>query len=304
MNALRIAVIGIGSNSLRMLVADRIENQLTAVLRQREGLRVFASLNQKKEISAAIIQHACGSVEIMRQAAVRAGADTIKLFATSAVRDASNQQQLAKQLWEITGLELEIISGELEAKLSFIGATEEERSGMIDIGGGSTEIVIGQGETIEFACSLQAGAVRLFREIPITGAQDTARIIQAVKALLQPYHTELSQIKTPTAWVGVGGTMTVLSTSIQHINWEDHRSIQGFVAKRDDVQAVMCTLADLPLDERQALPYIPPDRADIVVHGFAILLGCMEEIGIEQIQISNRTNLDGYLKLMPADGSK
>ena len=301
---MRIAVIGIGSNSLRMLVADRLDNQLTAVLRQREGLRVFASLNQKREISAAMVKHTCSSVELMRQAAVRAGADTIKLFATSAVRDASNQQQLISQLRETTGLELEIISGELEAKLSFIGATEEERSGMIDIGGGSTEIVIGQGENIEFACSLQAGAVRLFKEIPMYAAQDTARIIQAVKTLLLPYHAELAQIKTPTAWVGVGGTMTVLSTSIQHINWEDHRSIQGFIAKRADVQAVMLTLADMPLDKRQALPYIPPDRADIVVHGFAILLGCMEELGIERIKISSRTNLDGYLKLMPADGSK
>jgi len=301
---LRIAAIGIGSNSLRLLVADRKENQLTAVLRQREGLRVFAALNSKNAISDAMIQNACISVEKLRMAALRAGAEIIRLFATSAVRDASNQQQLSEQLLEKTGLELEIISGELEAKLSFIGATDETRSGMIDIGGGSTEIVIGQQDNIEFACSLQAGAVRLFRDIQVSGAHDTARIQQAVKDLLIPYREKLSQIKTPAAWVGVGGTMTVLASGIQHIRWEDHNRIHGFVAERTAIEAVMHTLADMPLHERKALPSIPPDRADIVVHGFAILLGCMEELGIEQIQISTHTNLDGYLKLIPADELK
>ncbi len=299
---MKTAVIGIGSNSLRLLVADHKDGQMTAILRKREGLRVFASLNQQNEISDAMILNACHSVENLRLAAKAAGAQRFHLFATSAVRDAANQQALVDALLRTTGLKLEIISGEREARLSFVGATENVRSGLIDIGGGSTEIVIGKGDHLEFACSLQAGAVRMYRQIPVNNAQDTLLVQQAMRALIKPYQEKLSKIKTPTEWVGVGGTMTVLATCSQNIAWNQHDSIQSFTAKRSDVKRIMINLAQMPLDMRRSMPCIPPDRADIVVHGFAILLACMEELNIEQIRISRQTNLDGYLKLMKADG--
>lgn len=298
---MRAAAIGIGSNSLRMLVAELYNHSITAILRKREGLRVFASLNAQNEIDGAMIRQACDSVEAMRLAAVEAGAEEIHLFATSAVRDAGNQNELQEALLQATGLPLEIVSGEKEAMLSFVGATEDGYSGMIDIGGGSTEIVIGQRENIQFAQSLQAGAVRLFRQLPIASAQDAYRVKETVQGLFAPYRQTLAQIKTPTVWVGVGGTMTVLAACVQHVDWKDHHSIHGFSAKVSDVQYCMETLANMSLAQRKRLPSLPPDRADIVVHGFAILLGCMEELHIPGITVSEHTNLDGYLKLMQAD---
>ena len=288
---MRKAVIGIGSNSLRLLVADK----QNAILRDREGLRVFASLDKHRNISAAMIRSACDSIHRMQVKAKALGAASIHLFATSAVRDANNQQALSEALYRETGLTLEICSGELEAKLSFLGATEGLYSGMIDIGGGSTEIVIGEGETLCFAASLQAGAVRLFREMPIHNVSDAHRVKQAVIRLLNPYLPNIEQCKTPTVWVGVGGTMTAAATCAADIAWDTNCGVHGYNLERTDVRRLVETLAVLPLEQRQLMGSIPPDRADIFVHGTAILLGCMEALNIPAITVSERTNLDGYL---------
>ena len=160
---MRVAAIGIGSNSLRMLVADVDGGRLLRLDRYREGLRVFAALDRQGNIVADMIGKACQSVETFRRQAVAQGAEQIHLFATSAVRDAANQAAFSQALLEATGLSLEICSGALEAKLSFLGATDGESSGLIDIGGGSTEIVVGRGLEIQRAVSLQMGAVRLYR---------------------------------------------------------------------------------------------------------------------------------------------
>jgi exopolyphosphatase/guanosine-5'-triphosphate,3'-diphosphate pyrophosphatase len=299
---LRAAAIGIGSNSLRLLVADLENNQLRTVLRDREGLRVFASLNERREISQDMIHEACASVGKMKRAAEQLGAETILLFATSAVRDAKNQRALSDALLQATGLALDICSGEMEARLSFLGAVEYARSGMIDIGGGSTEIVIGERDAVEFSCSLQAGAVRLFEETPIRNIPDAYRVKEIVKYLLIPYLQKIEQIKRPAFWVGVGGTMTAAATCVQDIDWNAGEGVHGFTAEQTEVCRVLETLAEMTADRRRNLRSVPPDRADIIVHGFAILLGCMEALKIERIAISERTNLDGYLKLFTADG--
>jgi exopolyphosphatase / guanosine-5'-triphosphate,3'-diphosphate pyrophosphatase len=295
---MRAAVIGIGSNSLRLLVADIQNDRQSAVLRERVGLRVFASLNQKLEIGEDMIHNACEAVLLMKTSAQKAGAETIRLFATSALRDAGNKALFTQALLKRTGLTTDIVSGELEARLSFLGAAGMGSAGMIDIGGGSTEIVIGdQGEPL-FSCSLQAGAVRLYRELPIASAADTRAVIDVVNRLLDPYLQSIRKMKTPAQWVGVGGTMTAAATSVQEIDWQSQDNIHGFAAKRTEIRRVMETMADMTPDQRRDLGTVPPDRADIVVHGLAILLACMETLQIESIIISEQTNLDGYLRMI------
>lgn len=299
---MRAAAIGIGSNSLRLLVADHHTGALRTVLRGREGLRVFASLSERLELPPDITRKICAAVAAMKEEAEQLGAGKIVLFATSAVRDAANRQEISDALLRETGLRLDILSGEMEARLSYIGAAESERSGMIDIGGGSTEIVLGERDTVRFSCSLQAGAVRLYRETPIQNAPGAHRVKEIAKELLIPYLPEIRQMKKPTAWVGVGGTMTAAATCIQDIAWDAPDGIQGFLAERSEVARVMETLAEIPADRRRSIRSIPPDRADILVHGLAILLGFMEALEINTIAISERTNLDGYLKLFTAGG--
>ena len=152
---MRIAAIGIGSNSLRMLLADISEGKMHRLHRFREGLRVFAALDEQKRISSEMMRKACESVAGFRKEAEAAGAEAVHLFATSAVRDAANQQEFAQALLEHTGLALDVCSGEKEARLSFLGAMEKGPTGVIDIGGGSTELVVGDEKGVSTAASVQ-----------------------------------------------------------------------------------------------------------------------------------------------------
>jgi exopolyphosphatase / guanosine-5'-triphosphate,3'-diphosphate pyrophosphatase len=294
---LRAAAIGIGSNSLRMLVADIEDAQLHRVLRDREGLRVFAALGANGDISESMMGKACESVNAMVTRARENGAQEIHLFATSAVRDARNQMELSDRLRAATGLPLEICTGETEAKLSFLGATGAQRSGVIDIGGGSTEIVIGQGETLEYADSLQMGAVRLSREAPIRTVKEAYAAVGRAAAILAPHKAEILALKAPSEWVGVGGTFTTSAALVQDVHWKDRGSIHGFVATRGQITEIMERLAVMSLRERMGLKGMQTQRADIIVHGLTILLCCMQELHIDQITVSENGNLEGYLKM-------
>lgn len=292
---MRTAAIGIGSNSLRMLVADILDGQLIRLKRYREGLRVFAALDEQKRISSQMIANACDSIGVFAEQAKAEGVEKIHLFATSAVRDASNEAEFAQAIFDHTGLRLYVCPGEEEAELSFVGATSAKPSGMIDIGGGSTEIVIGCGRSIDEAVSLQMGAVRLYRQMNICDETSARAVIQQAKSLLAPYVPAYTK-KTQQEWVGVGGTFTTSAAFVQQVAWDDRSNIHGFQLSYNDVMTAINFLAPLSIDQRQQLKYLQPQRADIIVHGMAILAACMEELHIPVISVSEYGNLEGFLK--------
>ena len=293
---MRIAAIGIGSNSLRMLVADvdLTGKKLRRVVRERKGLRVFAALDEKRNISEEMIRSASESVLEFVEQARRLSSEKIHIFATSAVRDAQNQQVLASVILNATGIELHICSGELEAKLSFLGAAGRGRSGMIDIGGGSTEIVIGQEQQQDYAVSLQLGAVRLHRMKPIASVEDVRRVILLAETELANIQEKV-QASGSLQWVGVGGTLTTLSALAQNVAWTDKEKIHGYVLTQEKVRRCMEWIAPMPIVQRQNLKGLHPQRADIVVHGMAVLCACMTQLSIEDITVSEYGNLEGYL---------
>lgn len=292
---MRTAAIGIGSNSLRMLVADILDGKLHRIKRYREGLRVFAALDEHGNIVPEMVEKACDSVKMFKQAAVEQGAETIHLFATSAVRDAANQYAFMEALKQATELDLEVCSGDEEAHLSFWGATEQAPSGLIDIGGGSTEIAIGCGKKVEEAVSLQMGAVRLFREKPIRSIESADEVCEMACQIAKTVQKQFSASET-LSWTGVGGTFTTTAALVQRIPWQQREQIHGFVLTRESVEETLHFLAPMKMEERLKLECLQPQRADIVVHGIAILLACMKTLHISEITVSEYGNLEGYLK--------
>jgi len=293
---MKTAAIGIGSNSLRMLVADIQSGGLANPIRYREGLRVFAALDENKNISQEMIENACQSVLAFKQQAVAQGAERIHLFATSATRDAANQEMFIRALEEATGLQLDVCSGNEEASLSFWGAAENGPTGMIDIGGGSTELAIGCGREVSDAVSLQMGAVRLYRMHPITSAEDAEKVVQMAEDILEPVRERFAVRSKEVDWVGVGGTFTTSAALVQRIPWQQREKIHRFCMTQDKLKEAIGFLAPMPLEERLKLECLQPQRADIVVHGMAILLACMRRLNIASIMVSEHGNLEGYLK--------
>lgn len=142
---MKAAVIGIGSNSVRMLLAEIANGQGRRLMRDREGTRLFAGLDAQGRLSGESMTQTAAAVRRMALSAREQGAEEIRLFATSATRDAANQGEFAALLRQETGLELEICTGAQEASLSFLGATDGDYCGVVDIGGGSTEVGGGPG---------------------------------------------------------------------------------------------------------------------------------------------------------------
>lgn len=293
---LRTAAIGIGSNSLRMLVADIAQGELHRLKRYREGLRTFAALDENGNISQDMIALTSQKVQEFHQEALLKGAEKVHLFATSAIRDAANQQELIHALENASGLEMEICSGKLEAELSYIGAADTGMCGMIDIGGGSTELAFGRDLQLSRCDSLQLGAVRLHRMHSISCAADVWPVVEHAKEILRPAADAFSG-EAIHSWVGVGGTFTTSATVAQNIPHDDRSNVHGYVLTRAEAERLALELADMPLDKRLQLPSIQPQRADIVVHGIAILMACMDMLHIPSIRVSVYGNLEGYLKL-------
>ena len=293
---MKAAVIGIGSNSVRMLVCEISGGEMRRLRREREGTRLFAGLDENRNLSPEAMASSCQAVKAMADSARAEGVDALHLFATSATRDAANQADFSAMLLKETGLPLEICSGAQEAALSFYGATDGGDSGVIDIGGGSTEIIVGHDMDVRCGFSCQMGAVRLAGRIPIRDHGDLPAVQTVAADILEEALRRHPALTLPSAWRGTGGTFTTLAAMMKGIRWTDRTYMHGTVLTKAFIQRIARDLADMPLEERKHLPGLQPNRADIIVHGVCILLSCMDRLGIEEITVSEYGNLDGYVK--------
>ena len=294
---MRAAAIGIGSNSVRCLLADVSGDDFQRLWRDREGTRLFAGLDAAGNLNRESMDKTVAAVRRMVSEARMKGAEKLAIFATSAARDAANGQVFMAEVEQEAGIPLRIISGEEEAELSFLGASAAaaaDRCGMIDIGGGSTEIAIGTPAGIECAFSCQMGAVRLYRRLRIDRKEDMKPVEVAAAEILNDHLEDFSEIRIPEPWVGTGGTFTVLAAIALGQPWTDRNHVHGTVITSAEIRDIGETLAGMKVEERIRLQGLQPSRADIVVHGICILLGVMERLGIDRIIVSEWGNLDGY----------
>ncbi len=292
---MRVAVIGIGSNSVRLLVADCRETGYDTVLRDRCGTRLFAGLSGGM-LSQESMEHSCAAVLDMVVRAQALGAEKVHAFATSAARDAGNGEAFCTMLRDRVGLELTICTGEEEAMLSYFGAARPGLCGLIDIGGGSTEWVIGRDGTPLAAVSLQIGGVRLRNAVSIECTADLPRAIAHAEAVLREGMDRFAAMEKPRHWVGVGGIFTSLAAMDKRLESFDRSLVEGYTLAQGDVARWGDALAAMSLEQRSKLPGLHPQRADIITHGAAILLACMNLWSMPAITVSDHGNLDGYLR--------
>lgn len=295
---MQAAVIGIGSNSVRSLVARNNEGVFERLYRGREGTRLFAGLDSNGMLKEESILKTAEAVRRMAEAAREKGTGDLSVFATSAARDAVNGKDFMDAIEQAAGIAPIILTGEEEARLSFFGASRAVKDecfcGVIDIGGGSTEIVLGRDGEIVRAVSCQMGAVRLYRVMPIEKAADMGPVRAAAADILEK--TWGDEPAGAESWIGTGGTFTALAALIRGVPWTDREGMNGTWIRKEDVQRIGEKLADLSLAERLRLESLQPGRADIVVHGICILLAVMDRMGIERLQVSEYGNLDGYIR--------
>lgn len=292
---MRLACIGIGSNAIRLLVAQWASGKLCAVRRERRGTRLFAGLVDGA-LTEQSIRSSVEAVAELTMLAHMAGAQEIFVFATSAVRDASNGSVFTQLAERVSGTQVEILTGEQEAVLSYIGASEGGRCGVLDIGGGSTEFTIGEDDHTLGAVSLQMGAVRMNAQTPILSAEDYEATLERCMHMIRRDAQALLACRKADRWVGVGGTMTTIGAMQRGVPLFLPDVCEGMRISRADVSAWGRKLARQNIAERRQIVGLMPQRADIIPSGVAILEAAMRVFGMDEMALSAHGNMDGYLK--------
>ncbi|MCE9667393.1 Ppx/GppA family phosphatase [Myxococcus stipitatus] len=291
----RFATIDIGTNSVLLLVAERTpEGRFEPVLERAEITRLGRGVDATKRLSAEGMEATLSVLESYAREARELGAQDVAVSATSAARDASNGAEFlaaAKQRADVT---VEIISGKLEAELSFAAVHADfasEAAGpllVLDIGGGSTEFIYGNpAGHVEFRHSFDVGAVRLterfVRSDPMS-AEDRAR----VEAHLRETFKALPPPPPGAVLVGVAGTVTTVY-AVQHaIDPYDAEAVHGGTLSVGELSALVDRLCHRPLEERRALPGMQPKRADVIPAGALILLEAVKALGLDSCRVSDR----------------
>jgi exopolyphosphatase / guanosine-5'-triphosphate,3'-diphosphate pyrophosphatase len=297
----RIAVVDIGTNSTRLLVANVVGGRVEELERRTEITRLGDRVDSAGKLSAASMKRVFAAVESYRPVIDKHGAEKVIGVATSAVRDAKNGDRFIKDLAERYGIETRTISGDEEARLSFLGATLDRPQGgdpllVIDIGGGSTEFVLGiPGSDPTFHVSTSAGSVRQterhLTDDPPTDDQLSA-VAGEVAAIIE---AELPREvrREAAAGIAVAGTATQLAAVDQRLEEYDPERVHGYRLDRYAVEEILEHLASLPLAERRQIVGLNPARAPTIVAGALILAEAMQAFDFDWVETSEADILDG-----------
>ncbi|MGB3442185.1 MAG: Ppx/GppA phosphatase family protein [Actinophytocola sp.] len=309
----RVAAIDCGTNSIRLLVADVTEHDdgtahLRDVHREMRIVRLGEGVDATKRLSDAAIARTRDALAAYAAICRRKGAERVRMVATSATRDATNRAEFFAMTKELLGVEAEVITGDEEARLSFIGAVGdlEPDDGpfvVTDLGGGSTELVVGtwDGKNAEVtgALSVDIGCVRI-TERCLRGDPPTEKEIAAARAfaaeVLAPAFdaVPIAQART---WVGVAGTVTTLSAIAQDLPAYDSERTHLSRLSRDAIGRTAQHLLGATHEERAAIPTIHPGRVDVIGGGALITEVLAERFadaaGIDELLVSEHDILDG-----------
>jgi exopolyphosphatase/guanosine-5'-triphosphate,3'-diphosphate pyrophosphatase len=297
----RRGVIDVGTNSVKLLVADVEGHSVHPVFEESEQTRLGKGFYESHRLQSDAIADTASAVAQFAGVARARNAASLRVVATSAARDAINKQELLDAIKRASGLDVDIISGEQEADLVYRGVRSDpnlagQRLLILDVGGGSAEFMIGAGEHPEFACSFPLGSVRLLEYLrpsdpPTAGELDDCRawlrhfIAERVCRVLNP---ALAHERERTQLIGTGGAATILARMEYALDKYHRHEIEGARITLDAVRGWMQRLWSMSLQERKNIIGLPKKRADVILTGMAIYEAVLEQFGFTELRASTR----------------
>jgi len=295
----RVAAIDCGTNSIRILIADISGGKFKEVLRDMEIVRLGQGVDENKSFHPDAINRTLAAVEKFKNQLAGKGVEKIRFCATSATRDAANRDLFIDGVRQILGVEVEVIPGEEEARLSFNGATKELLQSdapflVVDIGGGSTEFVYGNKE-VEFAKSVDIGCVRMserhLKSQPVEMSQVAQAIIDIDKAIAQA--AAVVPISTAKTLVAVAGTATTIAAAALDLETYDRYAIHLSRIPAEKVHKVSAAFQAMTKSEISKLGFMHPGRVDVITAGSLVLSRVMAATGATEFVASESDILDG-----------
>jgi exopolyphosphatase / guanosine-5'-triphosphate,3'-diphosphate pyrophosphatase len=296
----RIAVIDLGTNSTRLLVAEVSDGAVQSLERRSTVTRLGEGVDSSGRLSDEAMQRVLDVVEGYAKRADEHDVGARIAVATSATRDAENGPDLEQKIRDEHGFEIEIISGDEEARLTFMGATAarggDEPTLVIDVGGGSTEFVVGAPRSEPgFHVSTNLGSVRQ-SERHLEHDPPTEEELDALAAAAREIIADgvpAEHRKEVAQGIAVAGTATQLASVELGLEPYDPEKVDGHVLTAEACERLLASLGALPLDERKQVGGMDPDRAPTIVAGATILLAAMEAFGLEQVEVTEADILHG-----------
>lgn len=295
----RVAAIDCGTNSIRLLIADVAGDNFREITREMEIVRLGQGVDLNRAFHPDAIERTLKATAQFSKEIARRGVEKIRFCATSATRDATNRDLFVDGVNAILGVEPEVISGEEEARLSFLGATKELRGLgapylVIDIGGGSTEFVFGS-SGVDFAKSQNIGCVRM-SERHFTSIPPRASEIEKATADIDLAIVEASQIvpiTKATTVIAVAGTATTVAAAALQLDGYDRYSIHLARISTEKTNQISKKLLSMKREEIASLPYMHPGRVDVIAAGSLVLSRILHFAHVEEFVASESDILDG-----------
>jgi exopolyphosphatase / guanosine-5'-triphosphate,3'-diphosphate pyrophosphatase len=295
----RVAAVDIGTNSTRMLVADVEDGRIADVARETRVTRLGEGVDERRRLLPVPVARVRNVLSDYRRTLEGLGAERTLVIATSAIRDAENGEAFLGEVEWSYGFVTRLLSGHEEALMMFHGVTSGRKldagTVILDIGGGSTELVAAGPDGVRWHESLDIGSTRLTERFlhgdpPTQGELDSCAA--AVGALLAERVPDETRSATQSA-IGVAGTITSIAALALGLEEYDRERVHGFVLTADALSEQLDRLASVPLAERRKLRPLDPERAPVIVAGAVIAREALSFFGADALEISERDILDG-----------
>ena len=297
---MKLGAIDVGTNSCRMLIMEYSGGSYTELARDQEITRLGAGVDRNRLLSNQAVERTLEAIKGFKLIMTRYRLEQINIVGTSALRDVKNPELLINRVEEETGEKIRVISGEEEASLIYQGVSLNRPDGrylVIDIGGGSTELIWSDAEGIHYK-SLAMGALRMTERylkdpgLPVSPPEFLTMKKAIKEQLLAVREVDCRDISL----VGTGGTITTLAAIDLKLDHYDSSRIDGYCLTRERVGEILSYLSSIPCRERSGIPGLQNGREDIIIAGTVILAQIMESLAIREMTISEQGILYGLIK--------
>ncbi|WP_053955560.1 Ppx/GppA phosphatase family protein [Inediibacterium massiliense] len=296
----KLGAIDIGTNSMRILIAKVKNNQIIESFKDLRSTRIGEGVDKTGVLSNHAIQRNIDALKEFVEIAHKEKVEKLSIIATSAVRDAKNKGEFLRRASKEAGVQIEVISGEREATLGFLGVLKgiEQKKNIlvVDIGGGSTEFILGNEKGIDHVISMNMGAVRMTEKFVHTDPVSKEEIDQMSKDIDKQIEIAMDSIKDLSidCVVGIGGTITTLAAVHKKLKVYDRNEVHNTKLRHDQIQKILDEFLSKNMEERIKMEGVHPKRADIITAGTLILDRILSWVH-KDIIVSEYDNLEGLI---------
>lgn len=300
---MKIGTIDIGTNSMRLLTAVYKDGKIIDRKKYINTTRIGQGVDDKGYISKEAIDRNIEALKEFKAICDREGCDYIYCMGTSALRDSKNSSEFIELAKKEAAVDVEVITGERESNLGFLGVLEgvekedSEEILVIDIGGGSTEFIVGNQEGVNFCKSENIGALRLTEKFLKTEIASDDELNDTIEFINKTIENTINTIKNRDIkkLVGIGGTITSVSAINQKLEVYSMEKVHNSKICKKEVDEILQMLKNMTLEDKKRLNGLQPKRADIITAGVVILDIIMEKLELNEIIVSEYDNLEGLM---------